>query len=144
MALESPETLAVRKNALPQNMLSAYQTECASCHLAYPPGMLPKQSWTRLMQGLDTHFGVDASLDSETIQEISHWLDAQAGTYKRVDPAPPEDRISKSSWFVRKHKKIQDEVWLRPAVRSPANCVACHTQAAQGDYRERNILIPKN
>ncbi len=131
------------KNALPLNMLHSYQTECASCHIAYPPGMLPKQSWVNLMKGLESHYGADASLDTATIKEISIWLDSHAGTYKRVDAAPADDRITQSAWFVRKHREISPEVWLRPSIKSPANCAACHTQAEQGDYRERNITIPK-
>jgi hypothetical protein len=132
------------KNLLPQNMLRSYQTECASCHIAYPPGMLARQSWRNLMKGLDSHYGADASLDAATIKELSGWLEDNAGTYKRVDLSPPEDRITQSAWFVRKHRKIQDAVWLRPSIKSAANCAACHTQAEQGDYRERNITIPKN
>lgn len=132
------------KNLLPQNMLRNYQTECASCHIAYPPGMLARQSWRNLMKGLDAHYGADASLDAATIKEISVWLEDNSGTYKRVDPSPPDDRITRSAWFVRKHRKIHDEVWLRPSINSAANCAACHTQAEQGDYRERNIIIPKN
>jgi hypothetical protein len=34
-------------------------------------------------------------------------------------------------------------VWSRPAVKNAANCAACHTAAEQGDFRERNIRIPR-
>jgi hypothetical protein len=34
-------------------------------------------------------------------------------------------------------------VWRLAAVKSPANCAACHTTAEQGDFRERNIRIPR-
>ena len=37
--------------------LAAYTQECAACHLAYPPGLLPAASWQRLMGGLGKHFG---------------------------------------------------------------------------------------
>ena len=132
------------KNLLPTTMLPRYQTECASCHVAYPPGMLGRQSWLNLMKGLESHYGTDASLDAQSIKEISVWLEEHAGTYKRVDPAPVDNRITESAWFVRKHRKIQPEVWLRPAIKSASNCAACHVQAEQGDYREHNISIPKN
>ena len=29
-------------------LLPKYQQECAACHVAYPPGMLPADSWQRL------------------------------------------------------------------------------------------------
>ena len=132
------------RNMLPTTMLPRYQTECASCHIAYSPGMLARQSWINLMQGLESHYGADASLDAQSIKEISVWLVSHASTYKRVDPSPLDNRITESAWFVRKHRKIQPEVWLRPAIKSASNCAACHIQAEQGDYRERNISIPKN
>ena len=46
--------------------LPKYQQECAACHLAYPPGLLPAASWQRLMSNLPRHFGTDASLDAAT------------------------------------------------------------------------------
>ncbi len=45
-------------------LLPAYKQECGSCHLAYPPGLLPASSWQRLMGDLPHHFGTDASLDA--------------------------------------------------------------------------------
>lgn len=30
-------------------LLPKYQQECSSCHVAYPPDMLPAASWQRLM-----------------------------------------------------------------------------------------------
>jgi hypothetical protein len=42
------------------------------------------------MSGLDKHDGSDASLEPEAVQQISRWLQAEAGTYKqRVAEAPP-------------------------------------------------------
>jgi hypothetical protein len=88
-------------------MLPAYKQECAGCHMAYPPGMLPASSWSRMMQGLDQHYGTDASLDAAMVRQISTWLEAHAGTYKRVREAPPQDRITQSAWFERKHRDVE-------------------------------------
>ena len=49
----------------------AYVQECASCHVAYPPGMLPAASWARLMSGLGQHFGTDASFDPQEVKRLS-------------------------------------------------------------------------
>ena len=126
-------------------LLPKYQQECAACHVAYPPGMLPAASWQRLMGGLGKHFGTDASLDETSAREISTWLNQHAGTYKRVTEAPPQDRITRSSWFLSKHKEreVPLAVWKRASVGSPANCAACHTQADKGSFNERDIKIPK-
>jgi hypothetical protein len=120
-----------------------YKEECGACHVAYPAGLLPAASWQRLMAGLPKHFGTDASLEPALAKEISAWLAANAGTYKRVREMPPEDRITRSAWFLRKHDEVAAATWKLPAVKSAANCAACHPQADQGDFNERSIRIPR-
>lgn len=122
-----------------------FQQECASCHTPYAPGLLPAASWQRLMGKLDKHYGTDASLDVASTREIGQWLQANAGTYRRVSEEPPQDRITKSAWFLRKHREgeVPADVWKRPSVGSPANCGACHTNAAQGNFNEREVRIPR-
>jgi hypothetical protein len=132
--------------APPAPMPTAYVKECASCHTAYPPSMLPPASWQRLMANLSQHFGTDASLDAATLEQIEGWLGAHAGTYKKVrrDPTPPpEDRITRAPWFEREHHEVGPATWARPAIKSASNCSACHTLADQGDFSERHIRIPR-
>lgn len=124
-------------------LLPKYQQECAACHIAYPPGMLPAASWQKLMNTLPRHYGSDASLDAASVKELSGWLTANAGTDKRAVAAPPENRITRSTWFVREHDEVPAAAWKRAAVKSASNCSACHTQAAQGDFNEHNVRIPR-
>jgi len=131
------------KDFQPVVMSEKYRSECASCHLAYPPALLPLASWRRLLGSLDKHYGVDASLEAAEVLEISKWLEPLAGTYKKVREEPPEDRITKAAWFVREHRKIEAEVWLRSSIKSAANCAACHTAAEQGNYNDDFVRIPK-
>ena len=101
-------------------LLPKVQQECASCHLAYPPGLLPAASWARLMDNLPRHFGTDASLDAASVQEISRWLQAHAtdgAGHRRAGTPPPEDRITRSAWFVREHREVRATVWSRPSVK---------------------------
>lgn len=120
-----------------------YRQECAACHIPYPAGMMPAASWAHLMGNLQRHFGTDASLDPATLKELSAWLAANAGTYRRVREAPPEDRITRSAWFVRKHDEVAPAAWKSPAVKSAANCGACHAQAEKGDFNEHDVRIPR-
>ena len=124
-------------------LLPKYRQECAACHIAYPPGALPAESWQRLLRNLPNHFGTDASLDAASVKELSTWLAAHAGTWKRVDSAPPQDRITRSEWFIRKHRELAPTTWRLPAVKSPSNCAACHQQADQGDFDEHRVRIPR-
>ena len=134
--------LADGGRALPHPVLPAYTQECASCHAAFPPGMLPARSWQRVMGGLERHYGTDASLDAATVEQIGAWLQAHAGTYKRVSAEPPQDRITRSAWFERKHRKVEPAVWQLPSVKSAANCAACHTGADQGQFDDDALRMP--
>lgn len=123
-------------------LLPAYKQECASCHVAYPPGFLPAQSWQRLMSRLSQHFGTDASIDAAQVKQLESWLVQNAATRRAQEP-PAEDRITRSAWFVREHRKVSQSVWDRPSIKGPANCAACHTRADQGDFDEHTVRIPR-
>jgi hypothetical protein len=129
-------------NLSPRSTPPAYTQECASCHTAYPPALLPARSWQRVMAGLDRHYGTDASLALATAKQLDAWLQANAGTYKRVNEEPPQDRITRSAWFERKHRKVAPEVWAHASVKSPANCAACHPGADRGDFDDDRLRLP--
>ena len=126
------------------SVLPKYQQECAACHLAYPPGLLPAASWQRVMGSLSRHYGTNASLDEASVREIGAWLRVNAGTYARVREEPPGDRITASAWFLRQHgpREIAPNVFKRASVGSPANCAACHSRAPEGLFSEREVRIP--
>lgn len=121
---------------------AAFEEECASCHLAYPPQLLAAASWRALMENLPRHFGVDASLDENRRLVITEFLAKNAGRAARTS-GKPLLRITETPWFRHEHDEIAASTWQRAAIKSPAHCAACHTQAASGDFRERNIRIPK-
>lgn len=124
-------------------LLPRYAQECGACHVAYPPGLLPQASWQRLMRDLPNHFGSDASVDAATLKELDTWLAANAGGGRRSAEPPPQDRITRSQWFIREHREMAPALWKSPLVKSTANCAACHTRAAQGDFDEDTIRIPR-
>jgi hypothetical protein len=92
------------------------------------------------MSGLDKHFGTDASLDPGAAAEIAAFLERHAG---RDRAATTSLRITDTPWFQRKHRKISDPVWARPAIKSPAHCAACHAGAERGDYDDDTVRIPR-
>jgi hypothetical protein len=131
------------KHGAPVPLLPRYQTECAACHVAYLPSMLPAASWQRLMADLPNHFGTDASLDPAALKELSSWLGANAATSRRAAESPRDDRITRSAWFTRKHDEVPAATWKRPSIKSASNCAACHTRADQGDFNEHKVRIPR-
>lgn len=108
---------------------AATANECGECHMAFPPALLPAGSWTRIMDGLNDHFGENAGLPRDTAAAIRHYLTTHAG--RVADPRPT--RITEQPWFMRVHR-YPPSVWQRPDVRSKANCLACHPRAEQGIF----------
>jgi hypothetical protein len=127
----------------PAQSNAKFQQECSSCHIAYAPGLLPAESWRKMMSGLDQHFGSDASMDAQDKQEITSFLVKNSSNRWNAPTAPL--RITESAWFKRKHDadEISPSVWKKPQVKSPANCAACHLQAERGNFNEHDIRIPK-
>ena len=137
--------------AFPANPV--YQNECGSCHMAYPPGLLPERSWRKLMAELHDHFGDNAELDTANHQAITDFLvsnSADKSAYRRSRRFALTDgndttaiRISATPYFRREHHEIPARlVTGNPEVRSFSHCNACHTKATEGSFRERDILIP--
>lgn len=122
---------------------STYRSECTGCHVAYPPALLPAASWQRVMAGLARHYGSNASLEPQTARQLTLWLTANAGTGRRAQSAPPEDRITRSAWFVHEHGELRPAIWRRPAVKSPSNCSACHAGAERGSFDEYDVRVPR-
>lgn len=118
---------------------AAYRAECGSCHIPYPPALLGADAWRGIMQGLDRHFGTDASLGAKQSAELAAYLDAAAGS-RKVAGAP---RITEAGWFRKEHAEVPASTWKSTMVKSAANCEACHRQASTGDFSERNIRMPR-
>lgn len=120
-----------------------WKAECGSCHIAYPPQLLPSPAWRRIMAGLDKHFGTDAGLDAGTAAEIGVFLEQNAASGKRARTGGDTLRITETAWFRREHDEVPAATWKHPGVKTAANCTACHTAAERGDFSERNIRIPR-
>ncbi|MFO1338998.1 MAG: diheme cytochrome c [Burkholderiaceae bacterium] len=121
----------------------AYAQECGACHVPFPPRALPAASWQRLLADLPHHFGSDASMDAATTASLSAWLQANAATGRRAEDTPPQDRLTRSAWFVREHGEVPPALWRSAAVGKASHCAACHTRAAEGRFGEREIRLPR-
>ncbi len=130
-----------------------YKEECGSCHMAYPPGLLPASSWTKVMSGLEDHFGDNAEIDDETYQSISRFLlanSADQSDYRRsrkfsqsINSNAMLIRISDIPYFKHEHDEIpQRMVSANPEVKSFSQCDACHANAEQGLFSEHEVRIP--
>jgi hypothetical protein len=132
---------------------SLYKKECASCHFAYQPGLLPSRSWEKVMGNLNNHFGTDASLEPQDNKTILNYLTANSAEkstqYKRskkindtIATGETPIAITETRYFIQKHREIKQSLIAQKEVKSLANCIACHTTADNGLYSERDIKIP--
>lgn len=130
-----------------------YAKECGSCHFAYQPGLLPERSWVKLMEGLENHFGTDATLEAEDSKKILDYLVVNSAdkfrNYKRsrkicdsISRSEVPIAVTDTRYFIRKHREIANRLITQKDVGSLANCMACHKTADKGSYSERDINIP--
>ena len=130
---------------IPANAPPAFKTECASCHIAFPPALLTADDWHRVMAALGNHYGDNATLDDASRRAIEDFLvgNAASGWRSKIGAAPGNPpRLTGTAWFKRKHDEVPAAVWQDKRVGSAANCAACHTRAEQGSFREREIVLP--
>ena len=120
-----------------------WKAECGSCHIAYPPQLLPQSSWRSVMDGLEKHFGTDASLDPATTAEIAAFLDRNAGRERRTRDGTTALRITDTRWFEHEHDELAPSIWKSPQVKTASNCIACHTKADIGNFNEQTLRVPK-
>lgn len=142
LALVLPWQARASEHRLTAPPPAVYAQECGACHAAYPAGLLPQASWSRILRGLEQHYGTDAALPPAAFKPIEAWLMAYGGSSKRGREEPPQDRITRAAWFERKHRQIDAAVWKLPSVKSPANCQACHAGAERGDFSDDRLTLP--
>ena len=132
-----------------------YAEECGACHFAYPPGLLPTQSWNKLLtpDALEDHFGENAELDDDVLAAIKQYAlenAADKSYYKRSRKIANATRhgeaplrITEVSYIKRKHHEIPPRMIKdNPDVRSLSNCNACHTQAEKAVFDNDTVNIP--
>jgi hypothetical protein len=132
-----------------------FAEECAACHTLYPPHLLPRESWRKLMAGLDDHFGDDASLEEPERRSILAYLERnaaerstrEAALYLRQSIARSSKKdiiaMTETPYWKEKHATIDPARFRSDGVRSRANCKACHPGIERGSLADHEIRLPK-
>ena len=126
----------------------AYLEACGDCHYAYPPQLLPTNSWQNIMANLDNHYDDNAELEDAQWQVISNYLSNMSGGWsplyrQKYDGKSPE-RITKLRYFTYEHHDFPSE-WVEdnPQVGSFSNCNSCHMTTSRGRlFDEHSVKIP--
>jgi hypothetical protein len=139
---------AVRPSPQDQAQYERYREECGACHMAYPPSLLPAQSWQAIMGGLEDHFGENAELDASSTVQIDDFLQRRSSPgnsgrmLRNLGNAAPL-RITELPHFRHEHDEIPAAfVRGNDKVASLSQCNACHQQAERGWFDEDSVSIP--
>ncbi|MBI5886060.1 MAG: cytochrome b/b6 domain-containing protein [Deltaproteobacteria bacterium] len=133
---------------------NAWHAECADCHDAFHPTLLPAASWKKIMAVLGDHFGDTVSLDESKRREIETFLVSASAEHSTTEAskkllysldgaADAPIRITDVPYWKDKHSNIREDVFKRESVSSRSNCSACHPWAEAGSYEDRDISIPQ-
>ncbi|MDO8453773.1 MAG: cytochrome b/b6 domain-containing protein [Sulfurimonas sp.] len=129
-----------------------FYKECKSCHTLYPPYLLSKQSWVKMMDNLENHFGDDASLDEKDKKSIRDYLVENAAENSTKESAfnilksiknTEAIAITKTPYWQKRHEDIDKNIFASKEISVKSNCKACHKNIEQGLLNDKDIKIPK-
>jgi hypothetical protein len=106
-----------------------YIENCASCHVALPPEVLPTETWRRLLLEPQEHYGqklepmIGPSL-------LVMWDYMRAFSRPQLTKEAVPYRVSESRFFKALHPRVKF-----PQPVKIGSCVTCHPGASQFNYR---------
>lgn len=129
-----------------------WETECGDCHTLHHPSLLPQRSWHRMMSEQHNHFDEDLSIDPQSIQIITDYLQQHAAELAQTEAAWRIDnsispnqfpiQITETPFWKETHEAIDLQYWDHPSVGEKLHCDGCHHDAADGTFHNRWIEIP--
>lgn len=110
--------------------LKLYLENCASCHVALPPEVMPSETWRTLLLEPNQHYGRQlAPIERPFISIVWNYLLAFSRSLNKGEPKPFLARES------RYFKILHPQVKL-PQSLNASGCITCHPGAANYDYRQ--------
>lgn len=112
-----------------EQSLQIYFANCSTCHIAIPAELLPQQTWQRLLENTNQHYGAQLpNIPGIEITLMWRYLGAFAKTSAIEERIP---FLLRDSRFFRA---------LHPRVRFPepakvTTCISCHPSAAEFNFR---------
>ena len=105
-----------------------YLENCASCHIALPPAVLPTQSWQRILQD-SQHYGVQIKplVDPPRLL-VWNYIRNSSRPLNKEEETPY--RVNESRYFKAMHPKVK-----LPSPAGVSSCVSCHPSASEYNFR---------
>jgi cytochrome b len=134
-----------------QKINPTYHKKCGDCHKAYPPYILPSESWRKIIETLDNHRGKKITEDNiSKIQQqsiIKFLVDNSAETSTREASVKMMNSlgnlrpkaITKTPYWRDTHKHIPRYIYKSKEIKDKSNCFACHKDFEYGNLDDMNI-----
>lgn len=115
--------------------LSLYLENCATCHVALPPQVLPTESWQIILRD-SQHYGVQLpTLIEPPRQLVWNYLQVSSRRKSQEDERIPY-RIASSRYFKALHPGVKF-----PQQVNIKGCISCHPKVKDFDFRTLNHEI---
>lgn len=106
-----------------------YLENCATCHIALPPQVLPMETWLRLLQDSE-HYGQTLKLLVDP-PRLLVWNYLQAFSRPQSKEEEIPYRVASSRFFKALHPRVK-----LPQPATLGSCVTCHPGASQYNFRK--------
>ncbi len=109
---------------------SIYVNQCATCHVALPPAVLPAQTWQTLVTD-PAHYGVSLPATTPFDQQLMlNYLQVYSRAHQGRGSVPY--RLKDSVYFQALHPTV-----ALPQPLNLSSCIGCHPGASEENYRSR-------
>lgn len=105
-----------------------YLENCATCHIALPPQVMPTQTWQELLQD-SQHYGVQIPLLRDPSRQLL-WNYLQVFSRPLYQGEQTPYRMARSRYFKALHPQVK-----LPRPLNFKSCATCHPQADSFNFR---------
>jgi hypothetical protein len=105
-----------------------YLENCASCHIALPPAVLPTQAWQQVLQD-SQHYGINLPPLVDP-PRLLVWQYLQNFSRSQTKEEETPYRVDDSRYFKALHPQVK-----LPRPIQISSCISCHPSAAQYNFR---------
>ncbi|OUC13551.1 MAG: hypothetical protein B0A82_16470 [Alkalinema sp. CACIAM 70d] len=114
-----------------------YLENCASCHIAIPPAVMPTQTWQVLLQD-PQHYGITIDPLRDPNRRIV-WNYVKTYSRPKADDEKTPYRIQDSRYFKALHPRV-----TLPKKADLGSCISCHPGVNQFNFRQLTPEAEKN
>lgn len=120
----------------PDDVLPRYQSgaklyleTCSDCHLPIPPQVLPTETWQRLLEKPEDHYGTSVP-GLIRLTQVLMWEYVRTYSRPLTQNEPMPFYVERSRYFKALHPRVE-----LPDVVSHQTCITCHPNAKRLDYQ---------